>query len=93
MSHFKIHGRSARVFVTLGWDRERKSYFAEVSKVSADWCEEEELLLVGDTPGEVRSVRHLAELLAPFATIPRSTRGELVRDRAKESGRLELVRR
>jgi hypothetical protein len=92
MKHFEINGHSPRVFVTFGWHRDTESYFARVNRVSADWTEDEELLFVGETPGEVRTVRHLAELLAPFATLPRDVRVELVRDRARESGRLELVR-
>lgn len=93
MTEYEVRGREPHVTVTFGWDAKASSYFAQVYDERADWWEDGELLLVGTTPGEVRTVRRLAAVLAPFVTLSRRERAELVRDRVRQSGRLELTRK
>lgn len=93
MTIFDIDGREPYIVATFGWDAELATYFAQVTDERAAWWEDGELLFVGTCPGEIRSVDRLAAVLAPFVTLSRATRAELVRDRSRESGRLELVRK
>jgi hypothetical protein len=69
-------GNKRNLRIVVGWDRPLQTYFAQVW--DGGKLEKGNLLLwVGAAPPPVETVEQLAELLAPFGTIPNDVASQL----------------
>lgn len=69
-------------WVAVGWDRPLNTFFGQVFRTPPDDAgDDEEILWVGMTLGEVPDVGRLRELMSPYSDIPDEIARQLVIDR------------
>lgn len=86
-SRYRVQGRKPSIRVIVGWDRPLATYFAQVWDVpeGATHHEDGQLLLWrGTSHADVPHVENLAEVIAPFVTLPHRLAAELEADRHDE---------
>ncbi|MFO0849921.1 MAG: hypothetical protein U0871_15405 [Gemmataceae bacterium] len=87
MSRYTFTGNRPCFRIVVGWDRPLETYFAQVW--DGGELETGDLLLwAGAGVEPVPTVAALAELLAPFGTLPEDIVGQLHGDKCERSGRV-----
>lgn len=72
----------AYCWVVVGWDRPLNTFFAQVfRRASTPKEDDDELLWIGATRGEIPDVETIKQSVAPYATLPREIARQLQIDR------------
>lgn len=87
MSRYNLSARDdARLSVVVGYDNPLETYFAHVILPGPEdnlEIEDENILIVGNRIGEIKSVEDLAKIISGFADIPYNIKKRLIEDQAQ----------
>lgn len=69
--------------IVVGWDPPLQTYFLQISGPAKSEEEDELVLWLGASPGELPTVESLAAALAPYAPLPKELAWKLEEDKAE----------
>lgn len=78
MSQYKMLSDDGKYVIRYGWDQPLKTYFASVGTQESDSTALK--LWVGTNPGEIQSVRELADYLTPYVELSQLSIAQLKKD-------------